>query len=235
MTTRIWLSTLAAGVGLGAALAGPALATSFRSTATELRGQLQASALVFEGQIDSVYACPDPESKFPRTCGRVSISRTFKGGTSSGKVILMIPGGTLPDGRSVVVSGAPALQQGETVLVSSTVKPASQDTVALTNFDTALLRRSPGAEGTALVTDARGRVLADWPLDGRARFTPKPYGVGPAGPTEADSATGGPNVPEPALAPMTWRQVEDTVTAGLAAIADTQSSSTPATTIVGAR
>ena len=224
MRTKELSSCLAACLVGVAALAGPVSASSWLPF--DLRGQLQGSQLVLEGHIDRVFPCPDPESGFPRTCAMVTGQRFLKGRATSGKVTLFVPGGTLSDGTVVNVAGTPALVAGDVVLLSTTVKAGSQDMVALTNFDTAFIRRVTNSQGVQVAANPIGRAFLTLPLDGRPRVVPKPV--------TSTVGTDEPSRPPLVSMPeMPWEVAVKAVAQGIAVVAAT-SSGTPAATIAGA-
>lgn len=218
MRRTITTPALLASLCLGLVAERAAQSTTFRPYT--LRTQLQDSQLVFEGRIDRLFACPDTTA-FPRTCGQVTVSRFHKGQASTGKVVILVPGGTRPDGSSVLVTGAPTLRVGDVILGATTVMPGSADTVALTNFETALVKRV--TEGTAqLAANAQERKFVTLPLDARPQYGPKPFGVGEATPERADSLSNDAPAASPApVTYMTWTQLQQAVVQGVAATAAT--------------
>lgn len=218
MRRTIATPALLASLCLGLVAEQSAQSTTFRPYT--LRTQLLDSQIVFEGRIDRLFACPDATA-FPRTCGQVTVSRFHKGQTSTGKVVILVPGGTRSDGSSVQVTGAPTLRAGDVILGATTVMPGSADTVALTNSETALVKRV--TEGTThLAANAQERKLVTLPLDACPQYGPKPFGVGEATPERADSLSGeAPASPPAPVTFMTWTQAQQAVAQGIAATAAT--------------
>jgi hypothetical protein len=193
----------------------------------DLHDQLAASEIVVEGHVDRMYPCPNAVTGVPRTCAAVSAATFFKGGSGSGKVILLFPGGQLPDGSSVRMAGAPDLHAGETVIASAIVKPGSDAMLVLSNFGAALLRRQLDVAGHELAADGVGRPLGQLPLVGAARYLPA-AGAAPSG----DGDAGAP--PPPAPPPLTWADARRAIADGLRAVASAHDAAKPARTILGA-
>ena len=218
-------------VGLCAAIAAPAAATTWLPH--DLTSQLQASPLVFEGRVEQVYPCPDAPTGLPRTCSLMSVQHVDKGRIQSGRVIVVLPGGVLADGRSVRMAGAPTLSVGDEVMASATVMVGSDSMVALSNFDTALLRKVTSSDpATAPVAaDANGRALLALPLQGQPTYAPTTSAGGGVPAAPADSIPGQPpRVPPPpvTLPVLTWQRAVQTVVDGINATVGTSSSVPPA-------
>jgi hypothetical protein len=149
-----------------AAFTVPAGATVFLPF--DLVSQVEASELVFEGTVELVYACPNPDGDLPRTCASVAVDSLFKGEHAPSHVTLVVPGGLAANGTWVQMVGAPSLAEGERVIASTFLTPDPQGLVGLVNFDTALLVRSVTKSGNAVALNADRRALRSLPLFGRA-------------------------------------------------------------------
>jgi hypothetical protein len=197
----------------------------------DLHGQLAASEIVLEGHVDRMFPCPDAATGLPRTCAAVSAVSFFKGGASSGKVILLFPGGQLPDGSSVRMVGAPDVHDGETVIASAIVKPGSDAMLVLANFGAALLRRQVDAAGREVTADAVERSLSALPLVGPAQYLPA---AGAASSDDEGAPRASVPPPQPPPPPLAWSAARRAIADGLRAIASAGDAATPARTIQGA-
>jgi hypothetical protein len=219
------------GLALVTAAASWRAATASLSMPQDLQGQLAASEMVLEGYVERVFTCPDAASGLPRTCAAIRGATFFKGYAQSGQVILLLPGGALPDGRFVRMIGAPHLRGGETVIASAIVKPGSDAMLVLANFDTALLRHEVDGAGRDVAANAVGRRLGSLPVTGRALYLP-----GPESPVDGvDFQMGSAPVSRPALPrALAWADARRAVGDGLRALADSRLPALAARTIAGA-
>lgn len=110
--SRVPTSVLASVAALGLAT-GPAGAV--RAVKTDLDGLIEQSALIVEGQVQSVDL--GAGSKTPRTRVVMQVERVLAGDTSLKTLDFELPMGLMPDGTVLDIVEAPRFSPGETYLV----------------------------------------------------------------------------------------------------------------------
>lgn len=114
--------------------------------------------LVFEADVIDVWAEESDNGKGTiRTCHVLEVTETFRGEIDSGIVVLVTPGGDLPDGRSMSVSCIPKIELGDHVLVHTRVINDSR--VRTAYWSPGILKFEYDILGSPFVTDGFGRPI----------------------------------------------------------------------------
>jgi len=113
MRKVILAAAAAAALVVPASLAGTAIRM-------EVEDLVDHSDLVFEGRVLSAVSLPTPEGRI-ETEYKVLVQRGFWGAEGATRTF-RLPGGSLSDGRSLVIPGMPAIRAGEDALFFLTVQ-----------------------------------------------------------------------------------------------------------------